>query len=65
LKFVVVYNYLFLDKETLWKLMNLTNVEDLILAINQHLSKNKQIRLYLLRLAINKEHFFGQLRNFI
>ncbi len=61
---LLVYNYLFLDKETLWKLMNLTNVEDLILAINQHLSKNKQIRLYLLRLAINKEHFFWSIEKF-
>ncbi len=61
---LLVYNYLFLDKETLWKLMNFTNVNDLILAINQHLSKNKKIHLFSTHLTINKEHFLWSVEKF-
>jgi len=54
---LLVDNYLFLNKGILDKCLNLTDVNDLINEISQHLSGIKEIHHYLTKFTINKEHF--------
>jgi len=52
----LVDNYLFLDKNRLIDLLNLTNIDDFILNLNQYLNKIKEIRSYLLKFNLDKNH---------
>jgi len=52
----LVDNYLFLDKNKLIILLNLTSVDDFILNLNQYLSKTKEIRSYFLKFNLDKNH---------
>ena len=52
----LVDNYLFLDKNKLLNLLNLTNIDDFILNLNQYLSKTKEIRSYFLKFNLDKNH---------
>ncbi len=54
---LLVDNYLFLTKDLLRKWVNLTNIDELIINLNRHLSGIKEIHLYLLRAKISKDHF--------
>jgi vacuolar-type H+-ATPase subunit C/Vma6 len=54
-------NFLFFDKELLHKLMNLTNIEDFYSMLNQHLKKNKEIKFFLSRSPLNREHLIWSL----
>jgi vacuolar-type H+-ATPase subunit C/Vma6 len=58
---LLVDSYLFFDKEIFLKLMNLTEIEDFILLLNQHLKNNKEIKPYLLRSPLNQEHLIWSL----
>ena len=49
--------YLFLDKNILNNLLKLTNIEELFIHINQHLSRVKEIKSYSIYPTLDKEHF--------
>ena len=52
----LVDNYLFLSKNKLLSLLNLTNIDDFILNLNQYLSKTKEIRSYFLKFNLDEDH---------
>lgn len=52
----LVNTYMFLDKNKLMDLLNLTNIDDLILDLNQYLSKTKEIKPYLLNFKFDRKH---------
>lgn len=52
----LVSSYMFLDKNKLMDLLNLTNIDDLILDLNQYLSKTKEIKSYLSNFELDKMH---------
>jgi len=54
---LLVDNYLFLNQAILDKCLDLTDVNDLINVISQHLSGIKKIHHYLTKFTISKEHF--------
>jgi len=47
---------MFLDKNKLMHLLNLTNVDDFILNLIQYLSKTKEIKSYLSNFELDKMH---------
>lgn len=53
---LLVETFLFLDKEILGRLLNLTSKDDFFLILNQHLSSNKEIKPYLSKSPLNQEH---------
>jgi len=52
----LVSSYMFLDKNKLMELLNLTNVDDFILNLIQYLSKTKEIKSYLSNFELDKMH---------
>jgi len=54
-QFLVNY-FLFLDKEILLYLMHLTDIDEFILNLDQILKNKKEVRSYLLKLGLDKDH---------
>jgi vacuolar-type H+-ATPase subunit C/Vma6 len=56
LKQFLVENYLFLERDKLENLINLTNTDDFILLLTQYYKKITEIRLYFISSTLNEKH---------
>ena len=57
----LVNNYMFLDERILNDLMNLSNIDNFVTELHQHLSKKREIRLMLLRNPLKRKHLIWEI----
>jgi vacuolar-type H+-ATPase subunit C/Vma6 len=57
----LIDNYMFLNKNSLNDLLNLTNVKDFVILLSEFLIRNKEIRSNLLRSPLKGEHLIWEL----
>jgi len=57
----LVNNYMFLNKNSLNELLNLTNINDFVTSLSEFLIRNKEIRSYLLQSPLKGKHLFWEI----
>jgi vacuolar-type H+-ATPase subunit C/Vma6 len=57
----LINNYMFLNKNSLNELLNLTNVNDFVTNLSEFLIRNKEIRSYLIRSPLKGKHLLWEI----